>query len=225
MTINELANNFDLMSRTTKDKIETVIVKKDVSISQQLPSIVISSSTSRGSHNAPVTVVEELIEVRKPPSTSLTNSSQFVHPISNTGKHRVAPAKMEPISQTKVTLEQKATAVLPTSTIKETHSPAVVVPVCTVDVHIDDNCSSDARHEYTCQGEGKSICRPTTLTSHSATLSPSKPPELSISPAESLSLSKASSSNEQMSSSVYHKASTSYKPPYSPSSLSVNFCK
>lgn len=213
------------MSRTTKDRIETVIVNKDVSTSQQLPSIVISSSTSRGSHNAAVTVGEELVEVRKALSTSLTNSSQFDHPISNTGKHRVAPAKMEPT----VHLERKSTAtdaaVLPASTSKQAHSAAVVVPVCMVDVHIEDNSMSDARHEYSWQGEGKSICRPTTLTSHSTTLSPSKPPEFSISPAESLSLSKASSSNEQMSSSRFHAPSTSYKPPYSPSSLSVNFCK
>lgn len=225
MTINELANNFDLMSRTTKDRIETVIVNKDVSASQQLPSIVISSSTSRASHNAAVTVVDELVEVnRKPQSTSLTNSSQFDHPISNTGKHRVAPAKMEP----KVHLERKATAtdaVSSASTIVQAHSSSVVVPVCKVDVHFDDTSSSDARHQKSCQSEGKSICRPTTLTSPSATLSASKPPEFSISPAESLSLSKASSSNEQMSFNGFHKQSTSCKPPYSPSSLSVNFCK
>lgn len=213
------------MSRTTKDRTEALLISKDVSSSQQLPSIVISSSTSQASHKASVIVVDsELVEVHKPLSVSPTNSSQHDHPISNTvSKHRVAPAKMESNCQTK----GKQTATAPVaSTITKPPLSAVKVPVC-IDVHVDETSSNTENALQRCgQTEVKSISRPTTLTSQSVSLSAPKPPEFSISPAESLSHSKASSSNEQMSSSGFHMPpSTSYKPPYSPSSLSVSFCK
>lgn len=209
------------MSRTTKDRTEALFVSKDVSSSQQLPSIVISSSTGQATPvKASVTVVDsELVEVHKALGTPPTSSSQPDHTV--VGKHRVAPAKMESNCQTKGRLEGKQTATAPAaSTTHKPPSSALKVPVC-IDVHVDETSSTTESAPTRCTGqtEVKSINRPTTLTSP-------KPPEFSISPAESLSHSKASSSNEQMSSSGGHiPPSTSYKPPYSPSSLSVSFCK
>jgi len=222
MTINEISYSVDLMSRSTKDRNELHVNKKDVSnFSSQLPSIVISSSAKRVNQNETVTVVDELV-VHHHPSSNASPSASGQQPSSTsnhnnhtncTGKQR---AKMEPMPNFQSQIEVHVDG-----TPESMSHNQMRVPVC-IDVSLEDS-SNETLNSANEDNVRSTISRPTSLTSPAVTLNTPKPPEFSISPAESLSLSKASS-NEQMSSSVFHLPAA-YKSPHSPSSLSVNFCK
>ena len=221
MTINEIVNSLDLMSRATKDQIELINNKDVSSHSNQLPSIVISSSTSRCCQNA-VTVVGDFVAHQSSdisPVHSPTKSSTPVtsHLDSNmhsnsTSKHRPKLDSQSRQVQTRPQIQLDGLAI--------PHNLAQV-PV-SIDVCLDDSLNHT---QVSDEAEVLSaiISRPTSLISkppNLVSLSAPKPPEFSISPAESLS---KASSNEQMSSSAFHLPT--YKSPHSPSSLSVNFCK
>lgn len=224
MTINEITNCVDLMSRSTKERIELFANNKhdESNFANQLPSIIISSSTKRANENSTVTVVDELHHSSTGASIStprhLSASSQkpsktqivvLNNQANSAGKRH---SKMEPLPnfQTQATVQ--------------VHLDGMPLPL----PHNQTRCIEGRHHDSdtlncTEADQRSIISRPTTLASASSSLSAAKPPEFSISPAESLSLSKASS-NEQMSSSVFHLPSV-YKGPHSPSNLSVNFCK
>lgn len=226
MTINEITNCVDLMSRSTKEGIELFANYKhdESNIANQLPSIIISSSTKRANENSAVTVVDELVVHHSSTGASISTPRRLSASSQKAGKTHLVLLNNQANSADKRHSKMDPPPNCQTQATVQVHLDGMPLPL----PHNQTRCidgSHDDSDTLNCTEAGPRgvISRPTTLASASSSLSAAKPPEFSISPAESLSLSKASS-NEQMSSSVFHLPSV-YKGPHSPSNLSVNFCK
>lgn len=241
MTINEITNCVDLMSRVTKDRTELCKDGSSNSASsssssqqqqQQLPSIVISTSTgNQASHNDTVTVVDKVHKSLG----ACTVHNQIPSVASVVGEDHITTVKSISTAMMEHHTDNNTIRILSDGqqfNLHNNNNGSTQIPICVDGRNLEEErgCfdSSDENLD-----EGNRITRPTTLTSTNltaaaaASLSAPKPPEFSISPAESLSKASSNelSTNEpnEMSSSAF--LPHMYKTPHSPSSLSVNFCK
>ena len=198
MTITQIDEFYDLMNQTSKEKEYCT----QNATTSNVPSIVITSGKVAGK----VTLV----------TAADVHHQQSVH--TNTNQQSIPSATCSTgMNESSAFSSNKRSPKMNRDSVDQTPlSNSTTVPIC-IEHSIND---ATIKSPPSIELEPKqTLSRPTTLEPNQVLPSPSKPPELSISPADSLS---KVSSNEQLSSNMF---ASKFKTPHSPSSLSVNFCK